>query len=254
MTTEPHSILMVTMDNWSLTKGALESVRRLKGIPNVLVLDNSSTDATLPQLRSREWSWIDLSSHRNRPSLSTLWNLGLSYFFDTLGRSHVLVVNNDVLLPRTMYTELLSDGAGFVTGVGDSSESLRHSVSRHTTRNAPRQRRPHPDFSCYMIRRWVWDRVGPFDENFRGAFCEDLDYHVRMHKAGVEAVSINVPYWHYASATVKNADPELRRHIQSCAEANRGYFLRKWGVPVPTPENEGREYYRLFGSDHEAPK
>ena len=244
--TQPNPVLMVTLNNQHLTRLAVRTVhwQTLNPSPYLFVIDNGSTDNTPAWLHQRG---IDHSAYPAtlRQSLSHVWNVGLNYLF-SLGAQHVLVVNNDILLPPNLYGDLLSDPAGFVTGVGDSSESLKQSLLDRTA-HAASNRRPHPDFSCFLIRKWVWDAIGPFDENFKGAFCEDLDYHLRMNAVGIEAVSAGVPFWHYASATIKSADPQFRNEILRNAEANRAYFLRKWKVPVPTPENGGVEYYRLFG-------
>lgn len=48
--------------------------------------------------------------------------------------------------------------------------------------------RPHPDFSCLLIRSEVADAVDWFDEAYFPTFCEDYpDMHVRMHRAGIRA-------------------------------------------------------------------
>ena len=109
----------------------------------------------------------------------------------------------------------------------------------------PSARRPHPDFSCYLIRKWVYDRVGPFDEKFEGAFCEDWDYHVRLHRAGVEAYCIDLPFWHFGSQTIKNSPSDQADAIARQADRNREYFFRKWGFRGATAE-----YYAQFSPDN----
>jgi|WetSurMetagenome_2_1015567.scaffolds.fasta_scaffold04516_3 FkbM family methyltransferase len=103
--------------------------------------------------------------------------------------------------------------------------------------------RPHPDFSCYLIHREVWEKVGRFDEEFKGAFCEDWDYHVRLHKAGVDAHCISVPFYHVGSATINAMSPADAEKLSKQAGSNREYFKQKWGVEGGTPE-----YYSLFCS------
>jgi len=78
--------------------------------------------------------------------------------------------------------------------------------------------------------------VGPFDENFTGAYAEDSDYHVRMHKAGIRAISIDVPFYHVASGTIKNASADVAKQIGTNADRNREYFRQKHGFAIGSPE------------------
>ena len=97
------------------------------------------------------------------------------------------------------------------------------------------RRRPHPDFSCFLMREHVWRTVGPFDEDF-WAFCGDNSYHLRMERAGIRAVSIDVPFYHVASGTLKSVDAEQRDRICKLADADRATFERKYGFSVTGPE------------------
>jgi FkbM family methyltransferase len=97
-------------------------------------------------------------------------------------------------------------------------------------------RRPHPDFSCYLIRKEVWERVGKFDEGYKMAFCEDNDYHVRLHMAGVDAHSIDLPFYHVGSNTINTLPTAEREELCKAADANREYFKSKWGFGIGTPE------------------
>ena len=109
----------------------------------------------------------------------------------------------------------------------------------------PNAKRPHPDFSCFLIRKSLYEKVGPFDENFKIAFCEDGDYDLRMYAAGVRAYCIDLPYLHHGSMTVKNAEVEEVKRIQAQAEKNREYFYKKHGVHMGSEEY----YKRLDKSD-----
>lgn len=99
---------------------------------------------------------------------------------------------------------------------------------------------PHPDFSNFLIRREVWQQVGPFDERFV-YFGQDWDYHVRMHKAGITAYCADIPYLHHVSGTLKNVPIGERRVIQARAEQDREAFHSKWGFRGGT-----EEYYSFF--------
>jgi GT2 family glycosyltransferase len=87
-----------------------------------------------------------------------------------------------------------------------------------------------------MLSKKCYQDVGPFDERFLGAYCEDCDYHVRMHRKGWVAESINYPFLHHASGTIKSAGAEKADEICKLAQANRDRFYEKWGKHIGTPE------------------
>ncbi len=166
--------------------------------------------------------------------MSASWNYAINQAFRT--HDHCLVVNNDVQLRGDTYRALLEDGGSFVTAVSvDNPEGIGGEW-----RKAPR---PHPDFSCYLIRREVWDRIGGFDESMK-LYASDADYHLRMHQAGIVAYTIGIPFFHYASGTLKSAPDWEKREIQAQADRDRARFAEKWGCQVGSPE-----YYRMFGTE-----
>ena len=163
------------------------------------------------------------------------WNIMIRATFEDTRIEHVLVCNNDIILRPDAYRLLLEDGGGFVTCVGDANRDAIWGEPR------PHDKRPHPDFACFLIRKWVWDKVGPFDENFKGAYCEDNDYHLRMHQAGVDAHCIGVPFYHRVSGTIKHLSDVDALAVHEQANRNRAYFQQKWNC-LPGDER----YYQYF--------
>ncbi len=228
-----NPVVMLVRNSLALTKQAVQSVLE-QDIPVQLhVVDNNSQDGTTEWLQS---FCPNLTTFRPAQGVSSGWNYALTSIFRRC--NHALVVNNDVVLRPDTYRSLLEDGGDFVTAVSvDNMEGIRGEW-----RKAPR---PHPDFSCFLIRKHVWDRVGGFDESM-WLYASDGDYHLRMHKAGIEAYTIGIPFYHYASGTLKSASPGEKAMIEAQAEKDRRTFEQKWGVQVGTPP-----YYALFG--HGAP-
>lgn len=178
-----------------------------------------------------------MSSMPRTAGVSKVWNLGLHYLFDAEKADAVLVVNSDVELRPDTLRLLLEDGSPFVTAVGSSTAGTQYPGGTPTM-----ARRPHPDFSCFLIRRECWERVGRFDETM-SIYCSDGDYHLRMHRLGITACSIDLPFLHYASGTLKQADDAERDRIMEQADADRRAFEQKWGVSMGTAA-----YYELFGT------
>lgn len=230
--------VMVCRNNRHLSERALESLRA-QDVRNlqVLVLDNASTDGTA------EWadSQLDITvshSYQQR-SVAGSWNFLLDHLFDICRAPHVLVINNDVELRPDTYRLLVSSGHLFATGVGVSSK-------RQIEDPIELKDRPNPDFSCFLIRREVWDLGLRFNEIYEGAYCEDAEFHLDMHRAGIKAYCIGVPFYHVASGTLKHSDEQEQARIIAHADVNRKRFRERHGVEVGSPA-----YYALFESASE---
>lgn len=222
-------ILCLCRNGLHLTKRAIKTFRAQDVAVNILIIDNDSNDGTSQWLQTQ----TDISVSFQRPPLSVAesWNHGLQYVFQN--HTYCLVVNNDVELLPSTYSTLLQDGGAFVTAVGVDKPPTDFSWSRDVFKS-----RPHPDFSCFLIRRNAYYKIGRFDEGFKGAYCEDSDYHCRMHKLGIDAHCIDIPFYHHASGTIKNADASEVKRIQKQADQNRAYFKRKYGFDVGSPKYE----------------
>lgn len=182
------------------------------------------------------------------PSLSATWNRALDAAWAG-GAEWALVVNNDVRLHsqtvQWLRHILERERALFVSCVGVTAEQFDSAVTytdydfwdAHSEMERYAGQlisRGGPDFSCFLISKACHARF-KFDEQFIPAFCEDLDYHRRLMLAGegVRIFSVNLPYLHYASATLKalpqaEAD-KIRQQIES---VSRVYYAKKWGGPV----------------------
>jgi hypothetical protein len=174
-----------------------------------------------------------VQTHLRAHSLNRVWNEALRLTFHSLKLDYALVINNDLTLRPDTYRLLVADGGLFVTGVSVSDEKLLQSTD-------PTSKSPHPSFSCFLIRREVWTRVGEFDEDY-WAYCSDADMHLRMDRNGIDAYAIAVPFLHEVSGTIKHADNATREMLMKRADADRETFQRKYGFSVGSPE-----YYSSF--------
>ena len=226
-----HPILCPVRNGVQYTKDALPTfLAQDCGDITVFFVENESKDGTREYLNSQDTSRVKVSHQTPGLSVAASWNLGLRWLFDN-GADHVFVVNNDVELRPDMYSALLETGLPFVTGVGVKT---KEQMNEHYVR----QDRPRPDFSAYLIHRVVWQKVGPFNEEFAGAFAEDCDYHVRGHRSGIRFTCCGFPYLHHASQTVKLASPEDGKRICEQADKNRALFKSMYGCEVGSPAYE----------------
>lgn len=243
-----NPVLLLTRNCLELTKRCVESVRG-QDIPTVtLVIDNGSTDGTVEWLtESYTYPYEEFYSsiEERNTGVSAGWNWGLEHFFENrVGDSeYVLVVGNDTILPRYCYSALLSANVPFVSGVDVGMSQLPEKPDVFPLS-------PHPDFSCFLIRRECWEKVGRFDERMK-LYSSDQDYHIRAHFAGVQLYKASVPYNHQRSSTMNRATPQERHIIAQQANADRAELKRKWGVSAGGPDYQALFSPELFGSRRE---
>jgi hypothetical protein len=231
-------IIMPVMCGIQMTKAALDSaLAQDVGDIFILVIDNGSRDGTGPWLRTLTNPHITVIQHLQPISLNRLWNKALELAFHSLHLPDALVINNDVTLRTDTYRILRDTGLPFVTGVG--VDSAQQAIS---ARPNPASRTPHPSFSCFLIRKETWDTVGPFDEQF-WAWTADGDYHLRMDALGIDAWSIDLPFHHIGSATIKGVSPEEHLRLCRLSDEDRAKFHAKWGCTIGSDE-----YYSRFRS------
>lgn len=246
-------VIVVCRNSLHLTRECMKTLLALDGSPVILAIDNASSDGTATYLKSvvaQNPGRVQRQSYREVETLSVVWNKALKYAWDQ-SCTEALVVNNDTELLAPTYECLklvmanpvhtLAEGAvtlgkspGMVTSVGVGDREQFVYPTEFNERN-------HPDFSCFMIARWAWEELGGFDEGYIGGYFEDANLHVRMHRAGIGAISCGLPFLHHSSGTIKSADfPEQRRISQNYA-ANKQRFLGQFGCVPGT-----KAYERLF--------
>src|SRR5256885_9654733 len=209
---------MLTRNNLELTKRAIESVRSQDVSTYPVFVDNGSSDGTKEWIAAQGCPWFDFAINEG---VSHGWNVGLQGFADDRVR-HILVINNDVVLPSWFYRQLLAYDKPFISGVSvDNMEQIKKPAPFGSIH-------PHPDFSAFLIKREVWDKVGPFDESMKH-YASDNDFHVRAQRAGIPLWKANVPFYHERSSTLRTATAEERQEIETQANKDRAVFQAKWG-------------------------
>lgn len=88
-------------------------------------------------------------------------------------------------------------------------------------------------YSCFALSPDAYKQVGPFDENYWPAYCEDCDYGYRLKLAGLhEAPNVDVDIAHYGSRSILDPSPRSRRIRQRNTITHGGnmrYYIAKWG-------------------------
>lgn len=246
---QPIWILMPVLADAEKTEAALSDCLAQSVPTRVLVVNQGVDDVFRDRLERIAESTPDrvlVWSHQPPlPALAATWNRALDFVW-AVGGEEALVVNNDVRLSRGtvwgLQTILRRARALFVSAVGVTAEQFDPQAETVVTtyfdaeedRETTAAMKGGPDFSCFLISKECHDRFR-FDEGFIPAFCEDLDYHRRLMLAGEGAriFSVNLPYLHYASNTLKTFGEVEASRIRALIEKqSRAYYAKKWGGPV----------------------
>lgn len=239
-----NSVLVATHNCLKFTQSCIASVLKQDIPTTAFVIDNGSTDGTLEWLNEGHHGILWDAAKTNQ-GVSKAWNEGLSRLFGGWVKEkadHVLVLNNDVVIPPWFFSALLSNDSPFVTGVsvGTMKEIAEPPQCGELVES--------PDFSAFLIRKDAWETIGRFDEKMVN-YCGDLDYHLRAHFKGIHLMNSGVPFFHDRSSTLRNAPPRERRLIELRADADRDEFQKKWGFKSLSNDYAAAFNPKTFGID-----
>jgi len=167
----------------------------------------------------------------NRP-LSQAWNeLALEAFED--GCEYALICNDDILFAPDCIDAMIrvhqelneSEGVVMVTPnnilleLPNAEDILQYKLPEGT----PSTWSEHPNFSCFLVARDFFEKVGLFDENFIPAWYEDNDSHYRSKLLGYKEICTNqAPMIHYGGVATSMMD-------NPNSQGSHDYFMKKWG-------------------------
>ena len=248
---EPRvSVIVITYNNLTLTQACLHSIERYSDYANleVIVVDNASVDETPTYLTA----WVEQGDDRriilnlDNRGFAAANNQGLA----VASGDYLVLLNNDTYVTpgwiATLFAHLSrSKTLGMVgpvtNNIGnearidiyyDDMDAMLQAAGEYTARHAG-QLTPlrTAAFFCVVMRRAVYDKVGPLDEAFGIGFFEDDDYCRRVEQAGwTIACADDVFIHHELSASFNQLKREKR---QALFEKNKVIYEEKWGAWLP---------------------
>jgi GT2 family glycosyltransferase len=263
-------VLVLTWNGRALTEACLDSVLRLEGPPrDVLVVDNASTDDTVPALAARYGDRITVLRNAQNLLFAGGINLGLHRALDG-GYDAVLLLNNDVVLDPAMVRELLAVLAQDerIAAVGPKiyyfdqpnvlwfaggEMPLWRGWSRH--RGLRQTDRGQHDVACdvdyltgcaFLVRAAALRDVGLLDPGY-SMYAEDADWSFRARERGWRLVyAPRARMWHRVSASAgAHSGFKMKRRI-----ASQWRFLRRharWYHWLAIPFGTVAEAVRVLG-------
>lgn len=227
-----NPILLITYNNLYYTKMAVDSALAQDVPIELVIVNNGSSDGT------RQWV-SDLSTlcgnvtaihmDRNESPIKIVNNLLPTLFANS---DHVLGMPNDAKIPPNCYSEMLKWPRGFVcaTDIGQNDPEIR--PAKAVSENTP--------MAVMMVRKWAYEALiakdGYFFDEGYFHYGSDCDLAVRMAACGIRGIQLDLPYYHFGSATLNKAHPYDRRCMEIQADEDRAYFERKWGFSLNSIE------------------
>lgn len=246
------TIIMPFIGAWDYTKEALRTLKTSRPF-RLFLIDNKPELQVLRNFRAEHEEIFnnlnnieecEICYDQRSPGLtvSESWNYGITKAREDADCKYILIVNNDVIFHPDTIDNLVyfidKSGYAMVTarnmndGTFKDSDLINLKVPQFNEADlAPitNWREEGPDFSCFLIKPDLVDKIGWFDENFRPAYFEDNDYHYRMFLSGLHAKRISTaPYFHYGSKT-SQLNQDVKDSLDKNFTKNKLYFIHKWG-------------------------
>ena len=255
------SIIIVTYNNFVLTKLCLESVFRNTDYPSyqVIVVDNHSIDGTsdyLKDLQAKHDNLMIILNDENR-GFAKANNQGI----EISSGEYMVLLNNDTIVPKGWLSRLLMHLkdrhvglAGPVTNFAGNEAKIdvnyRTWAEMETFAKNQTLRHQHmvADIEmlamfCVAMRKEVFEKVGLLDEQFGIGMFEDDDYSRRVKQEGYRVVcAADAFVHHFGQASfgklIHSGD------YDRLFKANRKKYEEKWGV-IWKPHQNSRLNFEL---------
>lgn len=244
------SVVVVTYNNLDLTKACLKSLDDNSDYSNfeIIVVDNASSDGSQDFLKT----WAAEGS--NRKIILNADNRGFAAGNNqglvAATGDYLVMLNNDTFVTpgwiRTLMAHFKRDPSiglvGPVTGnIGNEAKiDIHYNNMDEMVREAAIYTRSHMGqtyplrtaaFFCVMLKREVFEAVGPLDEAFGRGFFEDDDYCRRVEQRGLHIVCADdVFVHHHLSASFNKLKQQDRQRL---FDENKKIYEAKWGPWIP---------------------
>jgi len=204
---ERVSVVILAWNHLTETLECIESVNASSNIiPNIILVDNGSTDDTSSVILSHYGSRVKVIRSNINLGVSKGYNLGIRYALE-LGSDYIIITNNDVIFDPSMILNLINFASrnsqiGIVSPLilnyynpkkiwmigarwRKFPPTLKMIAYNETLDN--KYRKPmelqYVPSCCYLITRKALSDVGLFDEGYF-IYFDDWDYSVRIKRAG----------------------------------------------------------------------
>ncbi|MFO7652761.1 MAG: glycosyltransferase family 2 protein [Candidatus Krumholzibacteriia bacterium] len=217
------AVIVLTMDQRDRTRRCLQSFQAVTSPPLRLVLwDNGSRDDTAALVR-REFPAVRVQEHPENLGVAGGRNAAAALAIAEFQPTHLFFIDNDMTVtpgflhalmrpfaadPRLAQTtgKIRIMGTRRLYGAGGCEVSFwrgRTSHVGHGEEDRGQRDRPGPCIpsgGCMLVRTDVFRELGGFDERFNPYGPEDLDFGLRVRRAGYRALYVPEAVVHHELA------------------------------------------------------
>ncbi len=238
------SIVVLTYNNLEYTRLCLTSIFTQTTYPNyeVIVVDNGSQDATPAYLNllAAERANVKVILNQTNEGYARGNNQGVA----ASTGEYLILLNNDTVVtppwvsrlvryardPRVGMVGPVTNWSGYQSRIDAPYESLAEMQTFAETYTITHAGETFDAdvlvFFCVAMRRGLYDEIGPLDERFGRGTYEDIDYSLRVTRAGYRLIcarDVFVHHWGSASFALLDGKEHLR-----LVESNLRKFEEKW--------------------------
>ncbi len=244
MDNQRASILVLTYNNLDYTRQCLESIFAYTEYPDyeVIVVDNASQDGTPAYLTEFAASHSSIKIILNEKNEG--FARGNNIAAQASCGNYLVFLNNDTVVTEGWLSRLVAHVqnplVGIVGPVTNSSanetlvevdyqglEGMEQFAAQYSAAHAGEVFEiGMVPFMCAIMRREVYEDVGPLDERFGMGMFEDDDYAMRLRQKGYKILCTeDVFIHHWGSASFSKIGDDRYRQL---FEENRLKFQEKW--------------------------
>lgn len=197
-------------------------------VDEFFIINNNGRDqitAELDALASKKHKFINKIKVTHLPcnfGCSGGWNLIIKCY---MMKPYWMIVNHDIAftpgLLKAMHEKATTGTGGLVFA----------SINNGNTKFSN-----HGSWDLFLIKDWVVQSHGLFDENLYPAYSEDMDYIMRLRSSPLKIDSVEMPYLHgeedyeKSGSQTMRTEPSLKPLIEKTTILNEGEYLsKKWG-------------------------
>lgn len=246
------SIVILNKDLLAYTKQLIESIRQFteKGSYEIIVVDNGSQDGSVEWLRQQN----DVRLIINPENVG--FPKGCNQGMEIAKGQEILLLNNDTVvtinwlsnLRRALYSKSCVGAVGPVTNNCTNLQKIEIPYPNENTDSAMQDmQRFAASYNkcdpakwhkwmmivgfCMLFKREVYKKIGGMDEAYSPGNYEDVDYCLRIRKAGYEILLCKDTFiHHFGSRTFVQCDGKEKSKYNDYLVHNRAYFCQKWNL------------------------
>jgi hypothetical protein len=240
--------VVLNWNGWRDTIKCVESLRHLDVSPNVLVVDNGSTDESVNQIRAAA-PWVRLVLLATNRGFGGGMNAGIaSALCDDQDLDFIWLLNNDTLVERHSLGRMIAlaesdpkigivsnrlvdtDDSGRVQALGGGG--LNRWLGTTSTYITPQDRAcDHLIGASLLVKPSLLRNIGGFDERYF-FFLEDTEFSMRARRSGWRlAVAKDATVFHTRGASIDRGSRVRSLRSDLSAARSSGIFVSGLDLP-----------------------